>query len=258
MGDSNATNDDSIKKLINKVTGLVNDISGSLIDRITCAPGTECYYEKRENALKNKWDRANTNYNNAPEDLSRAEKNYYVFNKGDNGGEKVYDNIIIDRFATTAKELRENSIEKQQDYMNNLSHMLKQYQGEKQFVVRAEELVNVREKEKKELIKKINKYEAILQTNERKVIYEHKDMDSLYTYRRVMLFLYYSVIVCYIIFGNFIPDKKYKNYSIWAVIIIAVIFPIILNIMMKWLFITYDAISYWLAEIPHKDVYADL
>ena len=136
--------------------------------------------------------------------------------------------------------------------------MLKQYQGEKQFVVRAEELLKLREKERRELKKKINKYEGILQTSERKVVYEHKDMDSLYTYRRVMLFLYYSVIVCYMIFGNFIPDKKYKNYSIWVVIVIAVIFPIILNIMMKWLFITYDAISYWLAEIPHKDVYADL
>ena len=256
MGDTKT--EDLVKNLISKVTGLANDISGSLIDRIICAPGTDCYNEKRDNALQNKWDREQTKYNNAPEDLSRAEKNYYVFNKGENGGETNYNNIIIDRFATTAKELRANSVEKQQDYMNNLSHMLKQYIGEKQFVLRSEELLKVREKERRELNKKINKYEGILQTSERKVIYEHKDMDSLYTYRRVMLFLYYSVIVCYIIFGNFIPDKLYKNYSIWGVIVIAVIFPIILNILTKWIFILYDAFSYWLAEIPHKDVYADL
>ena len=254
MGDG----DNAINNLISKVTGLANDISGSLIDRITCAPGTTCYYEKRNTALKNKWDSQKINYNNAPEDLSRAEKNYYVFNRGENGGETIYNNIIIDRFANTSKDLRKNSIVKQQDYMNNLSHILKQYQGEKQFVLRAEDLLKVRERERIELTKKINKYEAILQTNERKVVYEHKDMDSLYMYRRVMLFLYYSVIVCYIIFGNFIPDKLYKNYSIWAVIVIAVIFPIILNILTKWIFILYDAVSYWLAEIPHKDVYADL
>lgn len=245
---------DQIDKFVKKVT----DISGALMAGILCGPGTECYYRGRETALKKNWDMAKTNYDNAPEDLSRAEKNYFVFNKGENGGERIYNNMIIDRFATNATELRKNSVEKQQAFMNNLSHMLKQYKGEKQFVLRAEELLKIKEKEKIELTKKINKYESILQTNERKVVYEHKDMDTLYLYRRIMLFLYYSTIVCYIIFGNFIPDKKYKNYSIWAIIIIAIIFPIILNIMMKWLFITYDAILYWLAEIPHKDVYTNL
>ena len=98
----------------------------------------------------------------------------------------------------------------------------------------------------------------MVKTNERKVVYEDNDTEGLYTYRRVLLFLYYSAIVIYIIFSNFIPDKLYLKYSVWIIIIIVSIIPIILNMLMKWVFVIGDVIYYWFKEIPHKDVYIDL
>ena len=78
-------------------------------------------------------------------------------------------------------------------------------------------------------------------------------------YRRVLLFFYYGAIICYIIFGNFIPDKLYVSKSVWLVIVIACIIPVLLNILIKWIFIIGDVIAYWFKnDMPYRDVYSDL
>ena len=123
---------------------------------------------------------------------------------------------------------------------------------------RNKQLLVLRGKENQTLIKNINVLDRMVKTNERKVVYEDNDTEGLYTYRRVLLFLYYSAIVIYIIFSNFIPDKLYLKYSVWIIIIIVSIIPIILNMLMKWVFVIGDVIYYWFKEIPHKDVYIDL
>ena len=73
-----------------------------------------------------------------------------------------------------------------------------------------------------------------------------------------MIFVYYGIIICFIVFGNFIPDQLYKKYSVWLVLIIAAIFPIILNIITMWLFILYDTVTYWFSDMPYKDVYINI
>ncbi len=126
------------------------------------------------------------------------------------------------------------------------------------FSERTVQLLQVRQKENADLLKKMEMYERILQTSERKVVYEVKDADSLHTWRRGMLFLYYSAIVCYIIFGNFIPDKLYNNKSVWLIIVIVSLIPIILNLVIKWIFIIFSVLGYWFNELPHKDIYSEL
>jgi hypothetical protein len=252
---------EQLKSMLATVTSFtksINESSASFFDQISCQKGTACYNKKRAKYLKQNMETAQVNLTEAPFELSSAEKNYYEFNAGEYGGKEIYNNLIIDRFATTAAQFRENSIEKQQEFMTILLQNIKQYEGETLLLKREKELVKIRERENEEIMKKVNKYETILQTSQRKVVYENKNMDNLYTYRHVMLFIYYSIIIGYIIFGNFIPDQMYKKSYVWLVLIIVVIFPIILNLIMKWLFILADAVSYWYADIPHKDVFKDL
>jgi hypothetical protein len=223
-----------------------------------CTPGSACFKKKHNMKLaKILVDAQQTNLN-SPLELSLAEKNFYEYNEGDEGGETIYNNLIIDRFAKTAEELRKNSVEKQQEFMIELSQNLKQYKTDTNALERNKQLLATRQKEQRDLIKNINILDRIVKTNERKVVYEEKDTDGLYTYRRILLFFYYSAIVGYIIFANFIPDKLYMKYSVWLVIIIAAVIPIILNILIKWMFIIGDVVYYWAKEIPHKDVYIDL
>jgi hypothetical protein len=230
-------------------------LGGSLINMLTCDPGSECYKTKHNKDLQTLFSQAQENLDNAPMDLSRAEKNLYVYNQGNSGGNQKYNNIIIDRFARTGEEFKKNSIDRQQQFMSELSQALKQYQAGIMFNEQSVKLLKTRQDEQNDLVKNINYYQKVLQTSERKAVYENKNMDTLYTYRRIMTFIYYACIISYIIFGNFIEDKLYKNYSIWAIIIIASVFPLILNILIKWLFVFYDIVSYWFSELPHKDVY---
>ncbi len=230
----------------------------NVIQQVSTFKETNTYNTGRDSHLRDILEKKKTRLDELPLEIGRAEKNYYEFNRGVSGGEGIYKGLIYDRYATTADEFRKNSIEKQQDYANEISRALKQYHSQKLLSKQSDNLLKTRIKEHKELIKKINKYESILETSERKVVYENKNSDSLFLYRRIMLFIYYTAIICYIIFGNFIPDKLYNNYTIWGIIFIALIMPIILNMIVKWLFVMYDAISYWFAELPTKDVYDDL
>jgi hypothetical protein len=233
---------------------------------LSCQPGSECYKTKRTKKLQDAWDnRANT-FRDAPIDLSRAEKNYFLYNKGENGGEDLYNKTIIDRFARTAEQFKRNSIEMQQQFMVDLAQALKQYEEQVIFQVQSAKLLKTREEEQKVLKKNINYYQKIVQTSERKVVYENQNMDTLYMYRRIMFFIYYAALIFFIVFGNFITDKLYLKVSVWLLLVIFAVFPIILNMLIRWVFVIGDAISYWYSD-PHygygrfqqyKDPYYDI
>jgi hypothetical protein len=226
-----------------------------VISSITCGEGSDCYKSKHNDYLKKIFDEKKVNLSDAPLELSRAEKNYYKYNGGQNGGNQIYNKLIIDRFARSAEQFKQNSIDKQQEFMANLAQTLKQYQAEVIFQIQMEKLLKFRQEENYNLTKNINYYEKIVQTSERKVVYENKNMDSLYIYRRMMLFIYYSCIIWFILFANFIPDKLYLKYTVWILIVLASIMPLMLNLLIKWIFFIFDVISYWLEDLPHKDVY---
>ena len=217
-----------------------------------CNPGSTCY-TNISGSLHNLYYNAKDNLEKAPYDLSLAEKNYFEFTKGKDN----YNLMIFDRFATTAEEIKQNSIEKQQHFMTDLMQLLRQYNSEKISSDRAEQLLRDRYLQNKKIKNLFNRYKGIIQTSERKYLYENKDIDTLYLYRRVMVFIYYSIIILYLIFGNFISDKQYTNFGTWMVIIIALLIPIILNIIVKWLFIIKEYIVFWLSDRRYKDVYSD-
>ena len=253
------TTEPSINDIVSDFkTKLMDALPDGMMDMLNGLTMGPQYAEQRDLYLGIELYNKQKQLEDLPKEIGRAEKNYYEYNKGEPGGENNYSNLIFDRYARTAKEFRTNSIEKQQDFANNLSRALKQYQGQLVFFKQSNNLLNTRNKKQKDLIKKINKLQAILQTSQRKVEYENQNSESLFLYRRIMLFIYYSAIIGYILLGNFIPDELYKNYTVWIIIFIAIIMPLLLNLTVKWMFVMYDAISYWFADLPTKDVYADL
>jgi hypothetical protein len=247
---------------LKKITKDIASASASVTTLVTTGLGSTSYKTTHTGDLLKTYKDAQTNIENAPIDLSRAEKNYYVYK---DGGGANYEKMIVDRFATTAGQFKQNSIDMQQEFMANLSQNINQYQSEVIFQEQSAKLLQVRKKEQEDLKKNINYYQKVVHTSERKVVYESKNMDSLYTYRRIMIFIYYAAIVCFIIFGNFIPDQLYFKYTVWIMIVIASIFPIILTMMIKWLFLFYDILAYWMsgpspnAYMPrYKDVYMNM
>lgn len=245
----------SIQETTDKVSGLVTNNIFKLLTNIQDPT-------VKNNSINDKltriMEKKKENVEKSPFELGQAEKNLYLFNKGESGGDEKYNSMIVDRYATTAADFKKNTIDKQQKFAGNLLEHIKQYEGQLIFIKHSESLLKIKKEEKKMIEKKINRFNRILQTNERKVVYEEKDMESLFLYRRIMLFIYYTIIVGYVIFGNFIPDKLYKKYTVWLLLFIASIMPIILNLIIKWIFVLYDVLSYWFEDIVYKDVYNDL
>lgn len=264
MGGANMS-EEFLKSMVDSISATAASVAGAsglaspdgstdIINLFTCAPGSECYKTKHNTYLKNVFLQAKEKYDAAPIDLSRAEKNYTVSNEGS----AAYDTLISTRLTSTVDEFRQNSIDRQQQFVADLTQALKQYHAQAVFQAQAASLLSLRANEQRDLIKQINYYQKNLHTNERRVVLENKNMDSLYGYRRSMLFLYYAGIIGFIIFGNFIPEKLYLRYSVWLLIIIAAIIPVILNITIMWIFLFADTLAYWWADLPHKDVYKDM
>ena len=199
---------------ISAATGTGAGGGNTFFNALMCPIDSECYKTKQNTILKKILEDKQQIASNIPLELSQAEKNYYVYNGGLRGGEQVYDKLIIDRFATTANEFKKNSISKQQQFMAELIQNIKQYQAGLIFQTQMTNLLKLRQNEQDDLKKNINYYQKILHTSERKVVYENKNSDSLYMYKRVMIFLYYAALVCFFIFGNFIPDKLYAKWSV--------------------------------------------
>ena len=239
-------------------TSALGTTGNSIFNTLTCPEGSPCYIEKNDALLRSIFEEKQTKYANAPMELSQAEKNLYIYNRGQPGGDVSYNILITDRFASTAEQFKQNTIDKQQQFMSDLLQDIKQYQSALIFKKQMDNLLKLRQREQTDLLKNVNYYQKILQTSERKVVYENKNMDSLYIYRRIMIFLYYAGLVCFIIFGNFIPDKLYTKGSVWLIIIIVAIIPIIMNMVIIWIFFIYDTVSYWFSELPYKDVYKNM
>ena len=65
--------------------------------------------------------------------------------------------------------------------------------------------------ENKELNKNIDNSELLVNTNKRKVVYEKREFKGLQRWRLILLITFYSLLVLYLIFGNFISSRLYRN-----------------------------------------------
>ena len=87
--------------------GLPQNKINSLIElakeRLMC--DSACQKEKKSAELKKKFTSAQKNLRDAPEEVSLAEKNYYVFSQG----YPAYEDMLFDRYSKTAEEMKKKT-----------------------------------------------------------------------------------------------------------------------------------------------------
>ena len=206
------------------------------------------------NALQNEFDSMKIIYDNASENLSRAEKNFII----SKGGIEDYNKLTDGRISTELDEISNMLID---DYRNNMTFIDQiaiQFKSEISSLRNAKMGYDNLLIENAILTKKLDAYSRILNTNERKTVYELRNMKNLYTYRRVLFFVYYLAIIAYIFFSDFIPKKLYADYTYIVIILIVIIFPFMLNTLISWTVMFINAIHYWLDDSMVKDVYDEL
>lgn len=217
----------------NRINGLISMVQ----NKILC--DDKCQHKKKADDLKQKWDLAIKQYKDAPENVRVTEKNYYIFDKGI----AEYRNMLYDRYSKTAEAFKKTALKKHKVVDNDINNLLISYDSGVTYLIRMNEYLNIRLEENKTLKREIDDYDALNQTNGRKVIYEDRGRDSLSIYRYIFIFIYFLILVIYIVFGRFLSEG-YKSWKTWIIIMVYILFPFyILNILVSlivklYLFIT--------------------
>lgn len=199
----------------NKLNGLI----AMTTDKLMC--NNDCQQKRNAANYKRVWELAKKNYKHAPEDIKQAEKNYYIYDKG----YPAYKDMLYDRYAKTAEEFKKSSNEKYKKVNDEILQLINTYDTSTTYLKRMNELLRIKLDKNQTLKRDIDQYLAQTQTSGRKVIYEDRERDWLTTLRKIMLFFYFSLLVGYIILGNFIPNKLYKQWKVWLYIVIYILFP---------------------------------
>lgn len=218
----------------------INDLITMAKDKLMCNP--ECQKKRQGDAYKQKWDLAKKNYEKAPEEIKQAEKNYYLYDKGYG----AYKEMLYDRYAKTAEEFKTSSNKKHAELKEELDELLNNYDAGTIYLKRMNELLKIKLAEKEDLEKKIDNYIGYTETSGRKVIYEDRARDTLTLYRQGLLYLFFAIVILYIVFGNFIPDKMYKKWHVWLLFALFIILPyFLIDRLVKMLFAIYQYFSSW-------------
>ena len=230
----------------------LNALLALVRDRLSC--DDNCLRERRQKELKLGLDTANRNLHDAPENVTDAEKKYYVFTKGKKG----YQEMLFKRYTRKAQELKANALDKHSELMKQLYALNDDYAAETQYGYRMAELLKIREQENHELKQVIENEIAATETNDRKVVYEDYERDWLYSVRKGEILLYYLLIIFYLILGDFIPAGRYKSVRDWIILICVIVLPLLIQRISRLIFAIKDKLDYILENKAPKNVFVNM
>jgi len=225
----------------------LNSIIALIKDRFMC--DSACQQKRTADMYKEKWELAKKQYKEAPEEIALAEKNYYVFDKG----YPAYKDMLYSRYTKTAEEFKQKSIEKHTQLNEEIEDLIASYETGIINLRGMNDLFEIKIARNKQLKRDIDDYMANTQTNGRKVVYEDRARDWLNTLWSIILFFYVVVLVLYIIYGGFIPNKEYLSWQGWLTIIAYILLPFLMSYLVNFLFAVVNYIKSWsfLFKTPH-------
>ena len=151
--------------------------------------------EQNTNNLKQLYLEAIKNYITGPEQIEQTFKNYYVYENGELAYNQEQENILLKRanvitsnFLKSFKENIANSVSLLESY----STLLINYQN-------VQDYLNKFTKENPILEKKLKIKNADILTNNRKSYYEDQQIDTLYYYHKILLYIYIFIIIAFLI-----------------------------------------------------------
>jgi hypothetical protein len=226
----------------------INTLSAKVSSVLTGSP------LEKTNQLRAIFEAANKNLRDAPDQVAVAERNYYVYEKG----QVAYNTMLYDRFAKTAKDFQLNSLVMFQKFTRDLNLLIEHYRISNVQSKRVNDLLIVKRRQNKQLQKEVLAFKGHVNTNARKVAYEDKDQGNLLTIRKVLVFIYYALLVLYLLFGDFLPNAQYKNRNMWLALLLYILLPWVFNWFVKKMFALTNLIEYVTHQLPYKNAYVDI
>ena len=245
-----AINDALVKSGLpqNKLNGLISMVQ----DHLLCDGA--CQKQRTAENLKKLWDNSENNLKTAPEQVEIAEKNYYVYDKG----YPKYQDLLFDRYSKTAAEMKAASIQKNNDFVNQINVSIKSYEDATIYLKRMYELLEIKSDENTRLKDDIDAYIGTVQTNDRKVDYASGETSWIGTVRTVLTFIYYSLLVIYFLISDYFTSEKYKSKKVWFLLVAYIAFPYFLNWIIVQLYYLIKYTTHKFQLRPYKNVYTKI
>ena len=235
---------DNALQLIYKSGGnesILNNLLGA-IDRFTTCDA-ECLLKRKENRLKELWKEANLNEELAKVRAIMAARSYYnVMNSSESinsSGSYYRERYVIPSISLELIEINNNILEKQENLLNVFTSMSSSYETENKLLKQIVYLVELKEKELFNIIKKINEYEKIVNVDIRKNFYEFNDQQFYNSIKFYVQIIYFAIIAVYIFFGDFMSNKRYSDYKFYIGLIIYILIPFVIKYIIAFIVYLY-------------------
>lgn len=199
-----------------------------------------CQEEKRKKELLYmKYVDAEENVRNAPNKLDNAEKEYYLSVYG----QAEYNNILMNRYKKEINTKNSNEMNSFNDKKKNILLLLENYNKNISLNNKLDELIKTTLDENNDLIEKIDKINTNINTNERRVYYDDKQVEKISFFKKIVT---YILLIIYIIFFIILifSKKELLNIKIVILFTILLIIPLFfIPILTRIILIVYNWIN---------------
>lgn len=230
----------------------INEMIESTKNTLLC--DSNCQRDKKARELRNSLCNAEKTLETAPGNVSDAERNYYVYTKG----EKGYEEMMYKKYVGEANTIKLEATIKHRNLMKELDELVETYKINKTNLGRLNELLSIRLKESEQLKKTIDNDTGTTATNQRRVVYEDREIEWLYTVRKILIYCCLFLFIVYLIFSDFFKNARYRNVKEWLLIAVLFIYVFSVDRLAKWTFLFIYKIIYFYNYVAPKNVYTNL
>jgi len=219
-----------------QTTEQVNKLLAEANEKISCGP--DCQELRKRQNLEQIYSNAEKNVSAAPEELAEAEKNYYVYTKGEN----YYRNMMRDRYKKNAVE---EGIKLTNDHNNliaELQDLLKEYTDQSIYTKRMGDLLDKYLNENKKLENKEDTYLKDVHTSDRKTFYENQQITSIQKWNKALFIMYWIMFTVYALIV-LIGQGQYKDIRTWITIVVFILFPFVISHILIGIKKVFDSIN---------------
>ena len=214
----------------------INDLLKMAAEKISCGP--DCQKQKESSSLYQTYLNAQTNYLNAPEQISVAEKNYYVKTYG----VAAYNDLNKEQLTATADIIIEKLSEKFNQQISDAQSFNKLYNTDWINAQNTIELHNYYKNENNKLVSNVTGVTADVYTNNRRSYYENQELQGLEWWYIIESWIYTLVVLIFAVFSLFGTSSR-SRMVLFISFIVMIMYPfvstyIVLAILsfIKWMF----------------------
>ena len=181
--------------------------AAALNKKMTSIEGTASYDTETMSALERKYNQAIKVKSDAPENLTIAKKNFYIFKYSKHYWNQMERDSFKEEAAIKYKEIINNRRIKNSELdvlIDSYSNSLTNQQNMDDFIQKLKT-------ENKQLEHNIREKLSTLNTNERKVWYEKHELGFMSNWATLMFYIYYIFVVVFIYY--FIQKKLWEPYG---------------------------------------------